>query len=239
MGINAYDDSAGKISFVNPGFSVGAANGTQINGGFNFDLPLSTVAMMQNNAMIFTKANADNALGFVGAVSANTQKSVDATGKQGFDFLNTGLGSIIKSGDATTQAIVGINATSQQFSIFRSLFAPKASQGKSSSCYITTAITESEGKPDDCDELVTLRKFRDEYMMPHVEREWLVRDYYALAPIICRALKQQPDGGKATFATLRRLYLEPAIAAVKAGDNEAALVHYQTLVAVSKTIAGV
>lgn len=238
MGINAYDDSAGRISFVNPGFSVGAANGTQINGGFNFDLPLSTVAMMQNNALLFTKSNADNALGFVGAVSANTQKSVDSTAKQGFDFLNTGLGSIIKSGDQTTQAITGINNTSQTYSLFRSLFAPKAAKS-GGGCYITTAIVESEGKADDCDELVTLRKFRDEFMMPHSEREWLVRDYYAMAPMICKAIQRERDGGKATFAMLRRVYLEPAIAAVKSGDNESALTIYQTMVAVSKQIAGV
>ena len=48
---------SGGISFHSPDLVLGAANNTTLTGGFNFDLPLATVAAMTNDALAFTSAS--------------------------------------------------------------------------------------------------------------------------------------------------------------------------------------
>ena len=55
-------------------------------------------------------------------------------------------------------------------------------------CYITTAVCESLGKPDDCYELNLLRDYRDSYLMKQEDGEALVQRYYDIAPTIVKYL---------------------------------------------------
>lgn len=57
-----------------------------------------------------------------------------------------------------------------------------------SGCYLTTACTVAKNLPDDCDELQTLRNFRDTYMHSTAEGEADIKEYYALAPKIVSAI---------------------------------------------------
>jgi hypothetical protein len=60
-------------------------------------------------------------------------------------------------------------------------------------CFITTAYCEYAGLPDDCHELQTLRKFRDEFMMSNTVCASLVAFYYEHAPGIVARISQHPN----------------------------------------------
>jgi hypothetical protein len=64
-------------------------------------------------------------------------------------------------------------------------------------CFLTTACVGFYGMPDDCYELTTLRKFRDQ----HLEKNE-VAQYYAIAPTIVEHLEKDPNK-KTTMQFLR------------------------------------
>ncbi len=58
------------------------------------------------------------------------------------------------------------------------------SSSSSGGCFLTSACVKHLGKPDNCDELQTLRAFRDGYMSKTEEGLSLIKQYYAVAPQI-------------------------------------------------------
>ena len=58
----------------------------------------------------------------------------------------------------------------------------------SSGCFITTAICDSFGKPDDCYELSMFRGFRDNWLLDQPDGKTLVAAYYEIAPKIVRKI---------------------------------------------------
>ena len=61
------------------------------------------------------------------------------------------------------------------------------------SCFITTAACEYQELPDDCLELVTMRKFRDDYLLKTEEGRQLVKSYYEIAPRMINLLNKERD----------------------------------------------
>tara|TARA_R110002096_G_scaffold33080_1_gene95786 strand:- start:286 stop:762 length:477 start_codon:yes stop_codon:yes gene_type:complete len=63
---------------------------------------------------------------------------------------------------------------------------PRPSKSKSGSgkkgCFLTTAACELRGLPDNCTELTTLRRFRDEVLLFSQDGRSLVKEYYREAP---------------------------------------------------------
>ena len=57
-------------------------------------------------------------------------------------------------------------------------------------CFITTACVKAKGLPDDCYELETLRKFREEYVRVLPEGKSLISKYYEVAPKIVKMLEK-------------------------------------------------
>ena len=51
-------------------------------------------------------------------------------------------------------------------------------------CYLTTACVNYKGLPDDCDELMVLRKFRDTYLRNKKNGKELIAHYYEYSPKI-------------------------------------------------------
>ena len=86
-------------------------------------------------------------------------------------------------------------------------------------CYITTAVCEYQHKPDDCYELMTLRDYRDHYLMQTDEGRQLVEEYYDIAPRIVWAIGMQPDAAD-IYDALYEEYLMPCIHYVENGQNE-------------------
>lgn len=94
---NADNQYSGGIAFHSPQLVLGAANGTTLGGGFQFDLPLATVAAMTNDALNFT-GNANSA----------AQAQFSATyAKAGKDYLDTqaGAADIAKFSMGKTEAL--------------------------------------------------------------------------------------------------------------------------------------
>lgn len=98
-------------------------------------------------------------------------------------------------------------------------------------CYITTAMCRDTGKPDDCAELQSLRKYRDEVMLNNPEGRRLVEEYYSTAPKIVSLINREPNH-REIYQTLREGYIAPAAQAADAGNNALALELYKTMVEV-------
>jgi hypothetical protein len=77
--------------------------------------------------------------------------------------------------------------------------AGKSRPSKSSSesgkkgCFLTTAACEMRGLPDNCDELTTLRRFRDEVLLFSREGRTLVEEYYNEAPSLVPFIKDSDE----------------------------------------------
>lgn len=63
----------------------------------------------------------------------------------------------------------------------------------SNGCYITTACVEHKGLSDDCDELTTMRLFRDSVIETDPVFRQKVLEYYEYAPRIVDAIEHSDD----------------------------------------------
>lgn len=110
--------------------------------------------------------------------------------------------------------------------------------GKGGLCFLTTACVEYMGLDDYCDELLTLRRFRDKHMMTNVDGAMKVMWYYDNAPTIVRNLKARNDA-KEVFCEMFRDYIKPSVDAIDAGDMKLAEEIYERGVRFSAEKAGV
>ena len=96
-------------------------------------------------------------------------------------------------------------------------------------CFITTAVCEAEGKPDDCPQLTAFRSFRDGWLSETEEGRALVREYYEIAPAIVAAMRYGDDEA-AQCARLRRDWLDPCYRLLRQGDYPACRDKYRDMV---------
>ena len=75
-------------------------------------------------------------------------------------------------------------------------------------CFITTAVCEELGKPDDCEELTAFRAFRDGYLRACPDGEALIREYYDIAPGIVTCINLASDRHE-TYREIRDTWLAP------------------------------
>ena len=69
----------------------------------------------------------------------------------------------------------------------------QSSGSNSSGCFLTSACVDALGKEDDCYELETLRRFRDEWLALQEGGEQDIARYYAFAPGVVRQIDRLPD----------------------------------------------
>jgi hypothetical protein len=81
-------------------------------------------------------------------------------------------------------------------------------------CFITTAMCRHDEKPDDCDELETLRKFRDTYMMETQERIDKTQLYYRIAPVLVNKINRRSDKDE-IYNVIRDRYIMPSVKSIK------------------------
>lgn len=109
-------------------------------------------------------------------------------------------------------------------------FTPSSSGSSSSDggCFLTSACVGHLGKPDDCEELTTLRNFRDTYMKSTESGSKLVEEYYAVAP----AIVQKIDASADKDSVYDGIYdvIVKCIADIKSGNNASAEQRYVGLV---------
>lgn len=96
-------------------------------------------------------------------------------------------------------------------------------------CYLTTAVCEYLGKPDNCQELQTLRHFRDGWLSEQPEGKALIERYYDTAPAIVRAMKASPQYAQ-YCSRLWEEYIQPCLRFIAAGDNKSCKEHYVAMV---------
>lgn len=82
--------------------------------------------------------------------------------------------------------------------------------GRRGGCYITTAVCEFYGKPDDCHELTQFRKFRDEWLSKQEGGKKLILDYYKDAPSIVKKIDSKEDREK-VYRALNETYIIPCV----------------------------
>ena len=87
----------------------------------------------------------------------------------------------------------------------------------SSGCFITTATCSFLHKPDDCDELETMRAFRDRYLKTSEDGDCLVKEYYRIAPVIIQRIDAH-ENREAVYNRLYTHYLIPSLNAIRIGD---------------------
>ena len=88
----------------------------------------------------------------------------------------------------------------------------------SEGCYLTSACVAARGLPDHCEELRTLRSFRDGYLSQQPEGPAEIEQYYATAPNIVEAINQLPDA----MEIWNRIYeelVEPCVQMIHANQN--------------------
>jgi len=96
-------------------------------------------------------------------------------------------------------------------------------------CFLSTACIKAKGLPDNCYELNTLRKFRDEYLRHTEEGRDLIEEYYAIAPKIIENIDKEADA----INIYDNLYNELVMASIRLiNENqlESAKNHYINIV---------
>lgn len=96
-------------------------------------------------------------------------------------------------------------------------------------CFITTAICEAEGKPDDCAELTAFRRFRDGWLRQQPDGPALIEEYYDTAPGIVMRISYCADAS-VRYTQLRQQYLQPCYEALCADAPEKCKKIYVTMV---------
>lgn len=96
-------------------------------------------------------------------------------------------------------------------------------------CFITTAVCEFEGKPDDCAELQAFRAFRDGWLSQDEAGRELVEEYYRIAPSVVTVIDLCDDRA-AVYGMLRKDYLQPCYEALSRQDYTACKQTYVRMV---------
>ena len=96
-------------------------------------------------------------------------------------------------------------------------------------CFITTAVCESEEKPDDCDELVSFRDFRDTWLMAQPDGAALVSEYYNIAPAIVTRIDLCTERER-IYRNIRENWLSDCYDAIQQGNYEHCKLKYVEMV---------
>ncbi len=104
-------------------------------------------------------------------------------------------------------------------------FRPRGSG--SSGCFLTTACCVYKGLPDDCHELQTMRRLRDEYILKQPYGKELVDDYYKEAPVIVAKINQNSEKDQILEDTYQKVL--DIVTSVEAEKYDEAVIKYMIL----------
>ena len=88
-------------------------------------------------------------------------------------------------------------------------------------CYITSACVATRGLPDQCEELQTLRFFRDGYLSEQPGGQVEIEQYYATAPKIVKAINQSTNAATIWNSVYEEL-VKPCVQLIHSARNEEA-----------------
>lgn len=87
-------------------------------------------------------------------------------------------------------------------------------------CFITTAVCDNFGKPDDCYELTAFRKFRDGWLKMQSDGQKLIEEYYKTAPSIVAKINSLPNA-KIIYSEIWDKYLSKCLSYIESRDYTA------------------
>ena len=97
--------------------------------------------------------------------------------------------------------------------------------GECEDCFLTTACTELIGLPDDCFELRTLRRFRDNHLARMEGGQAEIDAYYRHAPAIVARIKAS-SSGRAELCRIYATVIAPSVISVMLGRYKTARAIY-------------
>ena len=100
-----------------------------------------------------------------------------------------------------------------------------SNSGGGGGCYITTATVEHLGLDDDCDELNTLRIYRDKLIEEDPEFRKIVLEYYKTAPQIVEKISNSPNKDEILDSIYNNMVL-PVLKLLKNGKIKEAKEYY-------------
>jgi TPR repeat protein len=103
------------------------------------------------------------------------------------------------------------------------------SSSSDSLCFITTATCLALQKPDDCDELMLIRRYRD--IMKNEDQNFaiLVQEYYRIAPVIIQGIDQNTNS-EVIYRELYEKYISKTYVFLTEGDLSSATSTYISMV---------
>lgn len=90
---------------------------------------------------------------------------------------------------------------------------------KSHFCYITTAVCQSLGRPDDCYELNLLRDYRDHYLSATQGGDVEIKEYYNVAPTIVHRIDRMENADE-IYKDIWETYLSPCVTLIEEESHE-------------------
>ena len=96
-------------------------------------------------------------------------------------------------------------------------------------CFLTTACIRAKQLPDDCEELQTLRAYRDSYLSDRAGGKDDIARYYEIAPKIVDAIDRLPDA-QARWNSMYDQLVVPCVSMILDGRNEEAYRLYRDTV---------
>lgn len=97
-----------------------------------------------------------------------------------------------------------------------------------SGCFLTTACVRAKNLPDNCDELVTLRNFRDDYVYSLQNGNRILMEYYSIAPRIVDYIDRQSNAEE-RYECLYNELIVPAKKLIENDDYEGAFSLYSSI----------
>jgi len=89
---------------------------------------------------------------------------------------------------------------------------------KDEGCFVTTAVCENFGKPDDCYELTAFRNFRDKWLALQADGKNLIAEYYEVAPKIVEKINSLSNSAE-IYKNIWTDYLQNCLKSIEVGDN--------------------
>ena len=205
-----------------------------VNVNYNLGPSMSTLAAQAGQFLNNSFSNDATFLGqtIVGAnslVTNLTQPLINSAQTQ-VQFDNTQLPSFYQTlaGQNYSLGMSAVQAESQaaQASVAASQSAASSAGG---GCYITSAVCDTLGLPDDCHTLTVLSAFRDGFLSRSAVGRAFIAEYYATAPALVSRIFKRAD--KVEY--LRSLYsrfILPALLSIEWGQSDNAFRIYRRMV---------
>jgi hypothetical protein len=180
----------------------------------------NTAVQEQSNTLAAQVATANlNTQEQIAQLNASVQTSAQQVALGMLQSNNaTTLGMAQISGDVqktTVSTLANQNIAIAQTNAYSNIMTANANK-KQSFCFITTAVCEVLGKADDCEELQTLRRYRNGWLSSHAWGKSLIDNYSIVGPLIVQSIERRSD--KEEYC--KRLYSDYIAPSVQYVQNE-------------------